>query len=333
MKASAIAHSNIALCKYWGKRNEELILPFNANISMTLNKFFTHTTLEFDKKYDKDILVINDKEYANETKEYKLYVGRFLRVVRERVNTDLYARIVSNNNFPLAAGLASSASGFAALAIAVNEIFNLSLDKNGLSILARQGSGSAARSIHGGFVEWLKGENENGEDSYAKQVFDENYWPEFRMIACITSTEEKKYKSRPSMQMSVETSPYFKQWAEGSDEDVQKVKQGLREKDFTLVGTTAEHSCMKMNGVMWTTKPAIIYQNQTTIELMHAIMQWREEGLESYYTMDAGPQVKILCLEKDVDVLVEKLSKFDGVEKVVVNKPGYDAKVVSEHLF
>jgi diphosphomevalonate decarboxylase len=332
MKASGIAYSNIALCKYWGKRNEELILPFNSSISMTLDKFHTHTTVEFSDVFKDDILIINNHNFEKDTKEF-LNVSKFLKIVRAMKNIETKVKIVSKNNFPTSAGLASSASGFAALAVAINKALELNLNEKQLSVLARQGSGSSSRSIKGGFVEWLKGKQEDGEDSYAQQIVDEKHWPELRMVACILSKQEKKMKSRVGMKNTVETSPMYQAWLNSVEKDLINMKKAIIDKDFTTLGKIAEHNCMKMHATMWTTKPAIIYQNKTTIELMHSIMEWREQGLECYYTMDAGPQVKILCLEKNVDILLEKLNEFEGIEDITVNSVGKNAKIVEEHLF
>jgi diphosphomevalonate decarboxylase len=333
MKASAVANANIALVKYWGKRNKELMLPHNGSISMTTAGLYAHTTVEFDKKYGEDVLILNDKEFKPGTEEYDEYVGAFLKVVRELAKTDLKAKIVSNNNFPTAAGLASSAAGFAALAVACNEALGLGLDMKELSMLARRGSGSATRSIYGGFVEWKRGEQEDGSDSYAEQIADADHWPEFRMIACITSRKAKKVKSRAGMAQTVATSPMYKAWLDTVNEDLRAVREGILKKDFELVGRVAEENCLKMHATMITTKPAIIYWNAATIEVMHAVLEWRDEGIQCYFTIDGGPQVKVMCLEKDVEELVKRCKQLDGVEDVVTTKPGSDAKVVEEHLF
>ncbi len=336
MKASAIAHSNIALVKYWGKRDEELILPYNSSLSMTTDRFFTHTTVEFSDSYKKDQVIINGKEYLNDSKEYTEYVGKFLKIIRAKLKSDkskLKAKIASFNNFPTAAGLASSASSFAALAVAVDKALGMNLSRKELSILARQGSGSASRSVFGGFVEWKKGQLDNGSDSYSEQFEDEEFWPNFRMIVCITSLDEKKHKSRPGMKLSIATSPFFRQWSESCEEDLKLIKKGIKLKDIEQVGIVAESNCLKMHSVMWTTKPAIIYQNPTTIKLMHMVMSMREQGLKCYFTMDAGPQVKILCLEKDVDAIKAKLTQLRTIKAIIVTKPGKGAVVVEKHLF
>ncbi|XOB40395.1 MAG: diphosphomevalonate decarboxylase [Candidatus Nealsonbacteria bacterium] len=333
MKASAIANANIALVKYWGKRNKELILPNNTSISMTADGLYAHTTVEFDKKYKEDMFVLNGRELREGSKEYDEYIGLFLKTVRENAKEESRVKIVSNNNFPTAAGLASSAAGFAALAAALNKALNLDLDKKDLSILARRGSGSATRSIFGGFVEWKKGEKKDGSDSYAEQIASLTYWPDFRMIACITSKKQKKVSSRAGMARTVATSPMYKSWLLGIEQDIEKVKKGILKRDFTLVGKTAEENCLKMHATMITTQPAIIYWNKSTIETIQSVIDWRNKGLECYFTIDAGPQVKIMCLEKNVSQLIKRCKKLEGVKDVIVIKPGEGAKITNEHLF
>jgi diphosphomevalonate decarboxylase len=333
MKSSAIAPVNIALVKYWGKRNKELMLPKNSSISMTTDGLYSHTTVEFDKKYKEDIFILNNLEFKNGSEEYDEYIGSFLNLVRKIKKTDFKAKIVSKNNFPTSSGLASSASGFSALAAAVNEALDLGLDKKGLSMLARRGSGSATRSIHGGFVEWEKGEREDGSDSFAEQIADSQYWPEFRMIVCITSKKEKKVSSRAGMAQTVATSPLYETWLKTVEGDLKKVRKGIIDKDFTLVGKTAEENCLKMHSTMITTTPPIIYWNKTTINIMNSVISWREEGLESYFTIDAGPQVKIICLEKDANEILKRCKSLEGIEDVIITELGQGAVITDEHLF
>jgi len=191
MKATAIANANIALVKYWGKRDERLILPQNSSISMTLDGLNTITTVEFDKKYDRDIFILGDREFK-EGKEFEKVV-KHLDLIREISRIQGKAKIMSKNNFPTAAGLASSASGFAALSLAGSKAAGMDLGVEKLSILARRsGSGSASRSCQSGFIEWLRGKKPDGSDSYAIQIAPSKYWPEFRMIVVIVSTTAKK---------------------------------------------------------------------------------------------------------------------------------------------
>ena len=333
MKASAVSHANIALVKYWGKRNKELMLPMNGSISMTTSDFKAHTTVEFSQDLPRDVLIVSGKEFTKGMEEYDDYVGRFLGVVRELSGNNTPVKIISKNNFPTAAGLASSAAGFAALATAVNSALSMGLDKTQLSMLARRGSGSATRSVYGGFVEWERGQQEDGSDCMAVQLAGPEHWPEFRMIACITSTKEKKVKSRAGMSQTLKTSPLYQGWLDTVNQDLDTVRAAIKEKDFTTVGKTAEENCLKMHATMVTTKPAIIYWNASTVTLMHAIQEWRDQGLECYFTMDAGPQVKILCLEKDAEEIVRRVKALGVIEDIRMVTPGPDTAVSEDHLF
>jgi diphosphomevalonate decarboxylase len=329
MKVTAIANSNIALVKYWGKRDEKYILPNNGSISMTLDKLNTTTTVEFGS--DKDVVILNEKELTN-SKELE-EVASHLNIIRKMAKIKDNAKVVSKNNFPTAAGLASSASGFAALSLAGSKAAGLDLSKKELSILARRGSGSASRSIEGGFVEWLRGQDKEGEDSYGKQIVPKEHWPGFRMVTTIVDTGEKKVKSRVGMAQTVSSCPYYDKWLSTVKQDLDDVKKGILERDFTLVGTTAEHNALKMHATMITTKPSIIYWNAATMNIIHAVQDWRDEGLESYFTIDAGPQVKIMCLEKDTKEIQKRLKEMEGIKEVVVCQAGDGAHILKEHLF
>jgi len=171
MKATAIAPSNIALVKYWGKRDEKLILPQNSNISVTLQGLFTTTTVEFDSKHPKDVFILGGIEQSGEEAQRVLET---LEMIRGLGGIKLKAKVESVNSFPTAAGLASSASGAAALALAASSAAGLKLSSRDLSIIARRNSGSGSRSVEGGFVEWEKGERADGQDSYGKQLYPEN---------------------------------------------------------------------------------------------------------------------------------------------------------------
>lgn len=331
MKASARVNANIALVKYWGKKNNQLIIPMNNSISMTTDGLHATTTVEFDEGLKKDNFELNETSY-NKGTEYTNLVS-FLDVVRMKAGKEMHAKVVSKTNFLTAAGLASSAAGYAALAKACNEALNLNLNDKELSMLARHGSGSASRSIFGGFVEWFKGEKEDGSDSYAEQLYNKEHWPDFRMIACITSKEAKQIKSRAGMKQTVETSPFYHAWIDSVEADLNAMRKGLKEKDFSLVGKTAEYNCLKMHATMITTKPSIIYWNAATMGLLHSIPKWREQGLECYFTMDAGPQVKIICLEKDVEEIIDNCKTLPGVVDFIVTAPGEGAKIIDKHLF
>ncbi|MBU4298977.1 diphosphomevalonate decarboxylase [Patescibacteria group bacterium] len=364
MKVTAIANANIALVKYWGKRDERRILPQNSSIGLTTDCLSIKTTVDFSPEHKKDILILNDKEFKKGSEEYDEYFESFLNklrnlakknislyrhfnnfirnsyirnkfVIRRRTwrEAPMFVKVVSQSNFPRGAGLASSSAGFAAFAAAANKALGLGFKNKELSILARQGSGSASRSIYDGFVEWKKGERKDGLDSFAEQIVNENYWPDFRMIICLTSKKEKKIKSRTGMAQTVKTSPFYDGWLKTIDDDLKKVRKGIIKRDFSLVGKTAEENCLKMHALMLSTKPPIIYWNSGTIELVHKVIEWRENGLECYFTIDAGPQVKILCLKKDLPEILKRAKKTAGIEDIIVTKPGPGPKIVENHLF
>lgn len=328
MKATAIANANIALIKYWGKRNKDLILPFNNSISMTCDGLHSKTTVEFGY-FDQDTITINDEELKKDEKDIMGHIDR----IRNMAGIKERAKIVSESNFPVAAGLASSASGLAALSLAASKAAGLSLNDKELSILSRLGSGSASRSICEGFAEWHKGRHDDGSDSFAECIAPKTHWPEFRMLACIVSEDKKPVGSRAGMAQTVATSPYYQGWLASVDDDLNAMRNGIKKKDFTTVGSVAEHNALKMHATMMTTKPSIIYWTPATMTVVHSVMRWREEGLESYFTMDAGPQVKVLCLEKDQKELERRLNELDAIFRTIVCKPGDGAKIVSDHLF
>ena len=332
MKASAKANANIALVKYWGKRDERLILPHNSSISMTVNSLYSYTTVEFAEKYHKDIFVLDDRELKDSSSGKKRIVS-FLDIARDMTDIRLKAKVVSRNNFPTSSGLASSASGFAALATAVNEALRLNLDRKNLSILARQGSGSATRSVFGGFVEWKKGTREDGLDSFAVKIAGPEYWKEFRMVICITTTAEKSLSSREAMRTTVKTSSFYKSWLGSVSKDLIRVRNGIKQKNFELVAKTAEKNCLKMHAVIMTSWPPLVYWNNHIAGIIKSLVKWRKQGLNCYFTIDAGPQVKIICLEKDVSKIMKRCEEIEGIKNIIVARPGQGARITGKHLF
>ncbi len=330
MKFTAIANANIALVKYWGNRNIDLTLPLNSSISVTLDGLNAVTTVEFDEKYKNDILILNGTEVTDQKLER---VSKTLDNVRNLANITTRAKVSSNNNFPTAAGLASSAAGGAAIALAASKAAGLNFSERELSVIARKFSGSASRSVIGGFVEWNKGEEDDGSDCFAKQLAPIEHWSEFRIIATIISKEEKKVSSRTGMSRSVRTSPFYNSWLDNIQQDLDKIKKGVLEKDLALVGQTAEQNAVKMHSLAWTAKPSINYWAPGSLVVIKLVNQLRDEGIECYYTMDAGPQVKIICLEKDVEDITKVLKQSSTIKEFYTCKPGGPVKLSEKHLF
>lgn len=326
MKATATAHSNLALVKYWGKQNSALNLPAVGSISITLGDLTTRTTVQFDPQFNRDMLMLNGVR-AEAGKEER--VSTFLDLVRRRARTNHHARVTSENNFPTGAGLASSASGFAALTLAATAAAQVPLSPEQLSILARQGSGSAARSVFGGFVEMIAGEKPDGSDSYAVQLADENYWS-INVIIAITTDQEKQISSTEGMNRTASTSPFYADWISSSKQDLEKMRAAIAGKDFQKLGEITEHSCLKMHGLAMSAKPGIVYWNAVTISVIHAVPELRRKNLQCYFSIDAGPQVKIICQSKDVERIENFVKQIPGVKGVMRSSLGPGAKLIGK---
>jgi len=314
MKVTAKAHSNIALIKYWGKKSDSVLnIPAVGSISITLNKLFTVSSVEFRKELAEDQLVLNGLT-AN-TLELKR-VSNFINLIRSAAQIENRAQIISDNNFPTGAGLASSASAFASLALAASQAAGLNLTDTQLTELARKGSGSAARSIYGGFVEMQTGVKSDGTDAIALPMQEQDYWDIWVVIA-ITSEAKKKIGSTSGMNHTANTSPFYSEWVKSSSTDLEEMRKAIRQKNFTQLGELSEFSCLKMHSVAMSANPGLIYWNKTTLECIHAIRELRERKLPVYFTIDAGPQVKALCLKNDVETVASELEKIEGVQRTI----------------
>lgn len=326
MKATAKAHPNIALIKYWGKRDQKFNLPAVGSISITLQEMATVSTVEFQPDLKDDILILNGtKAKQIESKR----VSNFLDLIRAEASFDFRAKVNSENNFPTGAGLASSASAFASLAVAGSRAAGLALSKSKLSELARRGSGSAARSIWGGFVEMKIGERSDGSDAVALQLADENYW-DVGVVVAITSEKYKNIGSTKAMNDTARTSPFYGQWVFSSQKDLEEMRSAIFSRNFHKVGELSEFSCLKMHAVTLSARPGIIYWNKVTIECIECIRQLRKNNTAVYFTIDAGPQVKALCLSKDKNLVKRTLQKIKGVKNVIINSPGSGAEILNE---
>ncbi|MNK47767.1 hypothetical protein D3C87_665850 [compost metagenome] len=320
----AQACSNIALIKYWGKRDAALNLPQNGSLSLTLDGMITTTTVHWDPGYAEDEVSLNGKLLADSelTK-----MSQFLDLVRKQAGFTLKAKVESQNNFPTAAGLASSASGFAALALASSRAAGLDLDPQALSILARQGSGSASRSIFGGFAQWKKGELADGSDSYAEQVLPPDAWPDVRMLVVVLEPRPKPISSRSGMTQTVATSPMYPAWLETVGADLDTARKALDGRDLEALGTVAEANALKMHATMLTTLPTILYWQPTTVALMHQVWELRRDGVPGWFTIDAGPNVKVLTDATNAPKLADALGAVEGVERVLICAPGDGATI------
>ena len=318
MHATARAHTNIALIKYWGKRDESLFLPTNSSLSITLDEFYTTTTVSFQPSLNKDVFLLNG-EKANEHETNK--ISRFLDKIRIRANKQIYAEVNSLNQVPTAAGFASSASGFAALAAAATKAIGLEVTNQELSIIARQGSGSACRSIYGGFVEWQQGVLDDGTDSHAVPILHENEW-NVSILSVLLESEQKKVLSRDGMKRTVETSVFYSGWLEAVQKDLTTAKQSIAERNFEALGKVAEANALKMHATTLGAEPPFMYWQSSTLDVMQKIQELREAGMQAYFTIDAGPNVKVLCQPKDEEAVRQALLDLEKVKGVHTCHPG-----------
>lgn len=306
-KGLAFAPTNIALCKYWGKRNSELNLPITSSLSVALPDKGALTTLSLSDD-NTDRIMLNGVKLAVD-KPFVTRTSQFLDLFR--LDKKWFLDIDIKMNIPVAAGLASSACGFASLVSALNDLFNWNLAKRELSILSRLGSGSAARSLWLGFVEWLAGVQADGMDCYAEPLNVE--WPGLNVGILAVSNQEKPVSSRDAMQRSVDTSILYGNWPKKVLQDMVILKKALHNKNFSLLGGVSESNALSMHATMLSSWPPICYFLPDTIALMQKIWKLRHDGLEIYFTQDAGPNLKLLFLEKNKN---EVKQQFDDIEMI-----------------
>lgn len=288
--SSAFSPANIALCKYWGKRNPLLNLPINDSISVSLKDKGTQTSLRRLDTPQEDCVTFNNLPVAPASPFYQKVIAH-VDLFRAVFGPQPFA-IETINTVPTAAGVASSASGFAALTRALANLYSLPLTSEELSILARLGSGSACRSIFNGFVRWHKGSLEDGSDSYAHALPQQ--WPTLKMGLLTITDKEKNTSSRQGMQHTIETSHLYQQWPTQVTHDIVQIEKAIYLQDFALLGSTAEHNAMTMHATMLSSWPPLFYWMPETITLLQQVWSLRKEGVAVYVTMDAGPNIKLL---------------------------------------
>ena len=347
-EVTAIAHANIALIKYWGKRSVGRNLPAVGSVSLTLDALQTRTSVrlanqnEIQKKTpvsalghlqagERDVLMLNGQQVSGKALEKVSAFADLMFAVRYKGKRSIKRPplyLTSENNFPTGAGLASSASGFAALAKVLDAFLESGLDERQLSICARQGSGSAARSVYGGFAEMKLGTDDSGEQDYAIQLHDENYW-DIRLLAAIVSEGPKGTGSTEGMNRTAETSPFYKAWVESSPNDITLIKEALHHRDFQKLGELSEHSAMKMHGLAISAFPSVLYWQPATLESIRCVWGLRAGGIPAYITMDAGPQVKVLTLPQYSRKVAAALKQIPGVADVIEARSGPGVRLLT----
>jgi len=320
--ATAEAHPNIALIKYWGDLDPVLHIPANGSISMNLAGMFTRTRVSFTPGLAQDRFTLNDKTADTPSAQR---VSKMLDRLRLMAGIDTRALVESQNNFPTGAGIASSASGFAALALAASKAAGLELDEKDLSRLARTGSGSACRSIPAGFVEWQGGTND--EDSYAFTLASPEHWDLVDCIAVVSQVEKQVSSSEGHALAS--TSVYQKARVSDAPRRLEICRKAILEHDFEALAEVVELDSNLMHAVMFTSNPPVIYWLPETVRIMQAVQSMRKTGLPVCYTVDAGPNVHVLCPSEVAGEVANQLGQITGIAQILMAHPGGAARLVN----
>ena len=320
--STALAHPNIALIKYWGNRDNTLRLPSNGSISMNLDSLYTRTSVTFSASLEVDSLRIGGRRVTGPGLER---MSVFLDLVRDLARMNQRAEVVSENNFPSSAGIASSASAFAALALAATRTAGITLNEQELSRLARRGSGSACRSIPGGFVEWRAGKD--ASDSFAASIVPPEHWDLSDCIA-IVSTVHKKTGSTEGHALAA-SSPLQVARVADANRRLDICRKAILERDFEALAAVVEQDSDMMHAVMMTSTPGLFYWQPASLTVMQAVREWRSKGKPVCYTVDAGPNIHVICPREYIGETEKNLRALPGVKNVLVASVGGPARIVS----
>lgn len=323
--AAAAAHPNIAFIKYWGNQDDDLRIPANGSISMNLEGLETRTTVAFDTQLKEDQLSINGEPASREALQR---VSQTLDHLRRLADLETSARVTSRNSFPTGTGIASSASGFAALVLAGATALGLCLSEGELSQLARLGSGSACRSIPGGFVEWQAGKDHHS--SFAETLAGPEHWDLLDTIVLISS-QHKAVSSSQGHRLA-ESSPLQKARVKDADRRLGICRQALLERDFSAFADVVEQDCILMHSVMMTSSPPLYYWEPRTLEIIEAVRDWRREGLQVCFTIDAGPNVHVIYSGSDAEAVKRKLNSLANVKSLLTCTPGGPAWLLEPEI-
>jgi len=315
----AVAHPNIALVKYWGKRDDALMLPATGSLSLTLDIFPTTTRVDVDPTAEGDVITFDGEPATGPVAQR---ITAFLELVRALSGSTASARVDTRNSVPTGAGLASSASGFAALAVAAADAYGLDLDQRALSRLARRGSGSACRSIIGGTAIWHAGTDD--ATSFAEPIDG----PELGMVIAVVDDRAKAVSSREAMRRTRDTSPYAEAWEQAAGADLVAMQEAFARRDIPAIGELTESNALRMHAAIMAARPPIRYLAPQSIALFDAADRMRAHGLQAYATADAGPNVAFLCAADDVDIVRDALTTDIPAGRLIAAHAGAGARLV-----
>jgi len=321
MRATAVAHPNVALIKYWGKRDVQSNFPAVGSLSLTLSGLSTRTSVTFEADRVGDAVLINGQS----DKRAEIRVTRCLDMLRTLAGVEMGARIESTNDFPTGAGLASSASGYAALVKAAAAALKLEVPQQVLDDIARVGSGSAPRSLHGGIV-LLDIASGSGDVMRCQTVCQPDEWP-LAVVVAVTSRAAKDVGSTGGMELSKEASPYYQAWVDSHPADLATGLAAVKKRDFAMLADISEQSCLKMHAVAMSSQPPLVYWSGATVDCMQRIWQLRRRGVPVFFTIDAGPQLKAVCLPEAAPQVTAALQELPGVLDVIASGLGQGAWV------
>ena len=318
---AALSHPNIAFIKYWGNRDNTLRIPANGSISMNLASLETRTSVKASLEFQSDSLTLNGCE---ETGTALDRVQAFLDLLRDMIGKQYFARVSSENNFPQSAGIASSAAAFAALAAAGSQAFGLDLSEKELSMLARRGSGSASRSIPGGFVEWHTGKKD--ADSFAESIAPADHWKLWDCVAVVTDQPKKTGSTEGHLLAG--TSPLQAARVQDAPRRLDICRNAILKKDFEALADIIELDSNLMHAVMMTSHPPLMYWSPKSLEIMQEVTKWRKKGIPAAYTLDAGPNVHVICTKEYATRVRVRLEKIPGVARVLSSGVGSGVQVL-----
>ena len=338
------AHPNLALVKYWGKDDAQLNIPATPSIGINIDALVSTTRVSMStpalredasEKDSNEGMVSGNNGYLSwrlsidGTPQHPQRFREFFHALLNEANArsillDSHLEITSSNNFPTAAGLASSASGFAALALAVNGVLGLGLNASEMSSLARVGSGSASRSLFGGFVDFPRG------SSCAGQIFPKSHWPDLRCIIIMVNEEKKELSSREAMERCRLRSPYYEAWLKHASLLYEHARDAIEARDIEKLGTTMRQSYLGMFSTMFSTDEPIILWQPTSLEIIKTVEDLRRKGIPVFETMDAGPQVKLITTLEHCERIRDELRAVNPKIQCLVSETGAEPELCNE---